>query len=141
MSLENFKILPESSSTPKVLLSPKLTPLIVTNLISSQEEEQHHSSLSSDNTINSPPPPLQLTDASTTASVKDLQDTSRNSDSGKSSSCSPTLLDCSFDSGIAGVLLENSDMQLLKRIQQCQRILLALEREREHFDSIRSRLR
>lgn len=68
-------------------------------------------------------------------------DTSRSSDSGKSSSCSPTLLDCSFDSGIAGVLLDSNKMQLHKQIQQCQRIILALERDREHFCTIRNRLR
>ncbi|XP_065370572.1 uncharacterized protein M7BP isoform X2 [Calliphora vicina] len=65
---------------------------------------------------------------------------SRSSDSGKSSSCSPILLDCSFDSGIAGVLLDSNDMQIHKRIQQCQCILLALERDREYYCTIRNRL-
>lgn len=73
--------------------------------------------------------------------AKTLDISRSHSDSGKSSSCSPTLLDCSFDSGIAGVLLDSNDMQLHKRIQQCQRILLALERDREHFCTIRNRLR
>ncbi|KNC26129.1 hypothetical protein FF38_12233 [Lucilia cuprina] len=68
-------------------------------------------------------------------------DNSRSSDSGKSSSCSPILLDCSFDSGIAGVLLDSNEMQLHKRIQQYQCILLALERDREYFFTIRNRLR
>ncbi|XP_046809418.1 uncharacterized protein LOC111675881 isoform X3 [Lucilia cuprina] len=67
-------------------------------------------------------------------------DNSRSSDSGKSSSCSPILLDCSFDSGIAGVLLDSNEMQLHKRIQQYQCILLALERDREYFFTIRNRL-
>lgn len=66
---------------------------------------------------------------------------SRSSDSGKSSSCSPILLDCSFDSGIAGVLTDDNVMQLHKRIQQCQCILLALERDQEYFLKIRRRLR
>lgn len=68
---------------------------------------------------------------------------SRCSDSGKSSSCSPTtMLECSFDSGIAGVnVVDNQNMLLHKRIQQFQRILLALERDREHFYILRERLR
>lgn len=75
------------------------------------------------------------------SSPKKEFENSRSSDSGKSSSCSPVLLDCSFDSGIAGVLLDTDNMQLHKRIQQCQCILLALERDREYFYTIRNRLR
>lgn len=66
------------------------------------------------------------------------------SDSGKSSnSCSPTLLDYSFDSGVSGLVAVDccKDMLLHKRIQQFQRILLALERDRDHFYLLRQRLR
>lgn len=116
----------------------KLPPLIVTQIATPEEGSQ-----TSEETAASSSPTITdtTTGISTLSSAKDLQDTSRNSDSGKSSSCSPTLLDCSFDSGIAGVLIDTGDMQLHKRIQQYQRILLALEREREHFSSLRSRLR
>ncbi|XP_075167348.1 myosin-7a binding protein isoform X7 [Haematobia irritans] len=131
MPLKNLEnSLPESSPKPLLNTSPTtpLTPLIVTSIISPGSGEDQK-----DITIATSP-----TDSA--ASPKDLQDTSRNSDSGKSSSCSPTLLDCSFDSGIAGVLLDTNDMQLHKRIQQCQRILLALERDRENFSLLRNRL-
>lgn len=74
-------------------------------------------------------------------STKKPYGNSHSSDSGKSSSCSPVGLDCSFDSGIAGVLLDTDNMELHKRIQQCQCILLALERDREYFYAIRNRLR
>ncbi|XP_037895879.1 uncharacterized protein LOC119641360 isoform X3 [Glossina fuscipes] len=51
------------------------------------------------------------------------------------------MLECSFDSGIAGVnIVDNQNMLLHKRIQQFQRILLALERDREHFYILRQRL-
>uniref|UniRef100_A0A1I8PDA0 Uncharacterized protein n=1 Tax=Stomoxys calcitrans TaxID=35570 RepID=A0A1I8PDA0_STOCA len=134
MSVKNLENLTESPSNPKTLITPTTLPsLIVTNLIASSEQGPKDS-LSAKNS-NSAPSASQ-----SSTGVKDLQDTSQNSDSGKSSSCSPTLLDCSFDSGIAGVLLDNCDMQLHKRIQQCQRILLALERERDHFTTLRNRL-
>lgn len=84
--------------------------------------------------------PVTSTSKSTKSDLLRGYDNSR-SDSGKSSSGSPILLDCSFDSGIAGVLLDSNDMQLHKRIQQFQCILLALERDREYFFTIRNRLR
>lgn len=120
--------LPLTAIAPISAILLPLTPLITTSLC-----PQEGNNLAKDNNI---------TTATTKVSTsKDIRDTSRNSDSGKSSSCSPTLLDCSFDSGIAGVLLDANDMQRHKRIQLCQRILLALERDREHFCAIRNRLR
>lgn len=80
----------------------------------------------------------------TTATELPLLTAALSTDSGKSSnSCSPTLLDYSFDSGVSGLVANDccKDMLLHKRIQQFQRILLALERDRDHFYLLRQRLR